>query len=62
MKDISEMYQVAWQHEYFQDDDAAAFDTLAEAETFAAKILDSGKRLLGVTGPGLPDPNEDDDE
>jgi hypothetical protein len=56
--DIGEMYQVSWQHEYFQDDDAAAFDTLAEAETFAARILDSGKRLISVTGPGLPEEDQ----
>jgi hypothetical protein len=54
-KDISEMYCVSWEHEYYTDDDAASFDTKAEAEAFAARLLEKGKRRITISGPGITD-------
>jgi len=60
MKDISEMYCVSWEHEYYTDDDAASFDTLAEAQAAAEKLRIAGKRRIRIDGPGL-ETDEDDD-
>jgi hypothetical protein len=52
-KDISEMYCVSWEHEYYTDDDAASFDTLAEAQAFETKLRELGKRRIRIDGPGI---------
>jgi hypothetical protein len=58
-KNIADMYCVSWEHEYFTDDDAASFDTLAEAQAFETKLRELGKRRIRIDGPGIDADDED---
>ena len=59
MLDISEMWIVYWEHEYYTDDDQASFTTAAEAEAFATQLRKKGKRRVQVFAPGQETEEED---
>ena len=50
--DISEMWIVYWEHEYYTDDDQASFISEADAKKFAAQLQEKGKRRVQIFAPG----------
>lgn len=58
---FADMIQVSWEHEYFTDDDAAAFETREEAEKFAATLREKGKRRITIFDPSEPQSDDNED-